>query len=193
LSLDTENYSALKSLGALHAKRGNAQQAIEMMLRAEAASGSRGERIALLWEAATLADGKLADPGKALELYQRVLKLEPDHVEAGQRVADQLVAAKRWDDVLPVLEMLARLAEGQDKAERGRRQAQLGKAYEELHRTEKAARHHLMSVEANPDIHAAARRPAAVLMVATTTDGNNESAAQRREEVDRRYRDILAH
>src|SRR5439155_15510181 len=192
LSLDTENYSALKSLGALHAKRGNAQQAIEMMLRAEAASGSRGERIALLWEAATLADGKLADPGKALELYQRVLKLEPDHVEAGQRVADQLVAAKRWDDVLPVLEMLARLAEGQDKAERGRRQAQLGKAYEELHRTEKAARHYRMSVEANPDSLDAALGLAAVLMIEAKANEGNESAAEQWKEVDRRYREILA-
>src|SRR5262249_5322530 len=133
LAQDPENLAGLKSLAQLHVKRGNWEKAVEMDLRAEAASGSRSERIALLWEAAQTVDQKLNDPPRALELYERVLKLDPDHVEAGQRVADRLVTAKRWDEALPVLEMLARQAEGLDHIERSRREAQLGKAYEELH------------------------------------------------------------
>ncbi len=194
IAIDPENLAALKTLGALHEKRNNWQQAVEMLLRAEGASGSRQERIGLLWEAAQLVDQRLEDPTRALELFERVLKLDPDHVDAGTRVADRLVAAKRWDDALPVLEMLARQAEGEsiDRHERSRRQAQLGKAYEEVHRTEKAARHYRLAVESDPDSLEAAIGLAYVLMAEAKVNEGNESAQEQWKEVDRRYREILA-
>ncbi len=195
IALDPESLGALKALGRLHEKRGNWGQAVEMLLRAEAASGSRSERITLLWEVAQLVDQRLEDPTRALELYERVLKLDPDHVEAGQRVADRMIAAKRWDDALPVLEMLARQAEGKDSVdrhERSRRQALLGKAYEELHRTEKAARHYRLAVEADPDSLEAAIGLAYVLVAEAKANEGNESAQEQWKEVDKRYREILA-
>jgi golgin subfamily B member 1 len=192
ISLDAENFEALKTLGRLHQKRGNWEQAVEMLLRADAAGPTRIERVALLWEAAQVADQKLEDPGRALELYERVLKLDPDHVEAGQRVADRLVSMKRWDDALPVLEMLARQAEGLDRLERSRREAQLGKAYEALHRTEKAARHFRLAVDADPDSLDAAIGLAAVLMAEAKVHEGSEQAIEMWKEVDRRYRELLA-
>jgi tetratricopeptide (TPR) repeat protein len=192
LSLDAELLDALKGLGSVHADRGNWEKAVEHQLRAEGVSGSRNERVELLWNTAQLVDLKLNDPNRALELYERVLKLDPDHVEAGQRVADQLVAAKRWDDALPVLEMLARQAEGLDRHERSRRQAQLGRAYEALHRTEKAARHYRLAVEADSDSLDAALGLAAILMIEAKANEGNESANEQWSEVDRRYREILA-
>ncbi len=192
IELDKDNLDALKTLGALHEKRGNWQQATEMLLRAEAASGSRGERIQLLWQAGQLVDQRLEDPARALDLFERILKLDPDHIDAGTRVADQMVAAKRWDDALPVLEMLARTSEGLDRLERSRRQAQLGKAYESLHRTEKAARHFRLAVEADPDSVDAAIGLATVLMAEAKAHEGSEQAAEMWKEVDRRYREILA-
>ena len=197
IALDPQNYAALAALGELHAKRGTWTTAIEMMLRAETSSGSRGERIALLWEAGQIAEQRLADPQRAFELYERVLKLDPDHAAAGEQVADTLVAAKRWDDALPVLEMLARHAETlgdgkKDRKETSRRQALLGKAYEELHRTEKAARHYRLAVEADPDSLDAAIGLAYVLMAEAKAGEGTEQAAEQWKEVDRRYREILA-
>jgi tetratricopeptide (TPR) repeat protein len=192
ISLDNENLPALKALGALHEKRGNFKQAVEMLLRAEAASGSRSERVALLWHAASLTDQELEDPTGALELYERVLKLDPDHVDAGQKVADRLVSTKRWEDALPVLEMLARQAEGLDRLERSRREAQLGKAYEALHRTEKAARHFRLAVESDPDSLDAAIGLAGVLMAEAQSQEGTDKAAETWKEVDRRYRELLA-
>jgi tetratricopeptide (TPR) repeat protein len=192
IALDPENLLALKTLGALHQKRGNWQNAVETLVRAEAVSASRAERIQLMWDAAQIVELRLADPGRALELYERVLKLDPDHVAAGQRVADRLVTAKRWDDALPVLEMLARQAEGIDKKERSRREAQLGKVYEELHRTEKAARHYRLAVDANPDSLEAAIGLAQVLMAEAKVNEGSAAAADMWKEVDRRYREILA-
>lgn len=192
LALDAENFAALRGLGAVHEARGAFGQAVEMFLRAEAASSNRTERIELLWRAGELAEHKLADPSRAAEIYERLLKLDPDHVEAGQRVAEQLVAAKRWDDALPVLEMLARQAEGLDKLERSRREAQLGKAYEELHRTEKATRHYRAAVEANPDNLDASIGLGAVLMLEAQANEGSDAAVDQWKEVDRRYREILA-
>lgn len=192
LALDAENFAALRGLAAVHEARSNTGQAVELMLRAEATSSNRLDRVDLLWRAAQLAEAKLNDLGRAVELYQRVLKLDPDHVQAGQRVADQLVAAKRWDDALPVLEMLARQAEGLDKKERSRREAQLGRAYEALHRTEKAERHYRAAVEANPDNLEASMGLAAVLVLEAKANEGTEAAAEQWKEVDRRYREILA-
>jgi tetratricopeptide (TPR) repeat protein len=192
LSLDNENLAALKALGQLHEKRGNWTQAVEMLLRAEAASGSRTERVGLLWDAAQLTDQRLEDPTRALELYERVLKLDPDHVDAGQRVADRLVASKRWDDALPVLEMLARQAEGLDRLEKSRREAQLGNAYEALHRYEKAARHFRLAVESDPESLDAAIGLANVLMAEAKVHEGSEQATAMWQEVEKRYRELLA-
>ncbi|HEX5061702.1 MAG TPA: tetratricopeptide repeat protein, partial [Kofleriaceae bacterium] len=192
LSLDNENLEALKVLGHLHEKRGNWTQSVEMLLRAEAASGSRSERINLLWDAALITDQRLEDPSRALELFERVLKLDPDHVDAGQRVADRLVANKRWDDALPVLEMLARQAEGLDRLERSRRESQLGNAYEALHRYEKAARHFRLAVESDPESLDAAIGLANVLMAEAKVHEGSEQAAAMWQEVEKRYRELLA-
>ncbi len=192
LTIDAEHLSALRGLAAVHAARANHGQAVELWLRAEAASGSRLERVELLVRAAQLTEQKLQDHARALELYERVLKLDPDHVDAGQHVADQLVAARRWDDALGVLEMLARQAEGLDKKERGRREAQLGKAYEELHRTEKAERHYRNAVEQDPENLDSAIGLAAVLMIEAQANEGSEAAVEQWKEVDRRYRELLA-
>ena len=192
LAIDAESYAALAVLAKVHESRGNTAQAVELLLRAEAASGNRIERVEHLYKAATLAEQQLKDGSKALELYERVLKLDPDHVAAGQKVADQLVSAKRWDDALPVLEMLARKAEGLDKVERSRREAQLGKAYEQLHRTEKAATHYRRAVDAMPESLEAALGLAAVLMLEAKANEGSEAANEQWKEVDKRYREILA-
>jgi golgin subfamily B member 1 len=195
LALDAEHFVALKSLAALHQRKGSWSSAVEFLQRAEAASGSRSERVELIWAAAQVADQKLNDPGKAQELCDRLLKLDPDHVDAGQRVAERLVAAGRWDEAVPVLEMLARRSEGQgDRFARSRREAQLGKAYEMLHRTEKAARHYRLAVEAEPESLDAAVGLAGVLMIeAKAHEGQaGDGAADLWKEVDKRYREILA-
>lgn len=192
LGLETENLTALKGMAAVHEDKGNWEKAVEMWLRAEAASPSRQERVEILWKAAQLGDQRLDDPQRALDLYERVLKLDPDHVDAGQRVADRMIAAKRWEDALPVLEMLARQAEGLNPLERSRREAQLGTAYEALHRIEKAARHFRVAVEQDPNSLAAAIGLAAVLMAEAKANEGAEAAAEQWKEVDRRYREILA-
>ncbi|HEY3806888.1 MAG TPA: SIR2 family protein [Kofleriaceae bacterium] len=194
IGLEPENFTALSALARVHVGRASWAAAVEMLLRAEAASSLRSERVALLWEAAQLAETKLEDDAKALELYERVLKLDPDHADAGERVATRLVAQQRWDDALPALEMLARHAEsaGLDKQTTSARHALLGRAYEELHRTEKALRHYRLAALANPESLEAAIGLAYVLMAEAKANEGTEQAAEQWREVEKRYREILA-
>jgi golgin subfamily B member 1 len=193
LSNNAEHFGTLRGLADVHERRGRWGQAVELMLRAEGVSGNRHERVELLWRAGQLAEQKLEDPARALELYERVLKLDPDHVEAGQRVAERLVAAKRWDDALPALEMLARHTEGLDARELGRREVQLGRAYEAVHRTEKAALHYRHAVEHDPDSLDAALGLTAILMAEAKANEGRAGTGEQWAEIDRRYREILAH
>lgn len=194
LSVDPEHLGALRAMARLCADKQAWASAVDHYLRAEAVAPQRGDRIALLASAAEIAEHRLEDPARALGLLERVLKLDPDHVEAGEKVADRLVATERWDDALPVLEMLARRSEGGDRLERARRQTQLGAAYEHLHRTEKAARHYRLAVEADPDNQGAALGLADTLLAeAKAGEGQaTEGAEERWREVDKRYREILA-
>lgn len=192
LAIEPGHLGALRTAAKLHQTRGAWARAIDHLLRAEEASSSRLERVEILAEAAELADSKLHDPARALELLERVLRLDPDHVEAGAQVADRLVASGRWDDALPILEMLARRAESGDRLERARREGQLGKAYEELHRHEKAAKHYRLATEADPDNLDAALGLAAMLMVEANAASDPASVEDQWKEVDRRYREVLA-
>jgi tetratricopeptide (TPR) repeat protein len=192
LAIDDQHLRALRGLADLHEKRMAWTSAVEALLRAEAASGNRIERVELLWKAGELTEFKVEDEAKAIDLYERVLKLDPDHVDAGEKVADRLVANGRWDEALPVLEMLARRAEGQDRLERARREGQLGKAYAALHRNEKAAKSYRIAVESDPDNLEAALGLAQVLMAEAKAIEGAEAAAEQWKEVDRRYREVLA-
>nr|HEX4314257.1 tetratricopeptide repeat protein [Kofleriaceae bacterium] len=114
--------------------------------------------------------------------------------DAGERVATRLVAQQRWDDALPALEMLARHDEsaGLDKQTTSARHALLGRAYEELHRTEKALRHYRLAALANPESLEAAIGLAYVLMAEAKANEGTEQAAEQWREVEKRYREILA-
>ncbi len=196
LGIDGDNLSALRTQATLHEQRGAWASAIDDLLRAEALAPQRADRIEMLTRAGELAEHKLEDPSRALGLLERVLRLDPDNVAAGHKVADRLVATERWDDAVPVLEMLARHAEGGDRLDRARREGQLGRAYEELHRSEKAARHYRIAVESDPDnLDAALGLAQTLLTEAQAAEGATAAtpaAEDRWREIDRRYREVLA-
>jgi tetratricopeptide (TPR) repeat protein len=193
LSIEPEHARALMTLAALHEKKSAWSSAIDDLLRAEAVAAQRGERIAMLTRAAEIAEQKLENTPQALGLLERVLKLDPDNVAAGEKVSDRLVAAERWEDAIPVLEMLARRSESGDRLERARRETQLGRAYEALHRTEKATKHFRLATESDPDnLDAALGLAQTLLTAAQAAEGSSASMEEQWKEIDRRYREVLA-
>lgn len=181
LELDPSYLPAMLSLIELYRKRRDWARAAQMMLEAERVSQNRLEKIKLIHSAALLHEEFLEQPEKALELHARVLALDPEHVEAGLRAAEHWVAAGRWAEAEPVLEMLARKVDPEDRVEKARREALIGRAAEALGHAEKAAKHYRFSVEADPESLEAAVGLAGLLY-----------ARQGWEEADKRYREVLA-
>jgi golgin subfamily B member 1 len=97
------------------------------------------------------------------------------------RAAEKWVAAGRWADAEPVLEMLARKSDPEDKVERSRREALYGRALKELGQSDKAARRLRAAVELDPDSLEAALGLADLLF-----------DKQEWVEADKRYREVLA-
>jgi tetratricopeptide (TPR) repeat protein len=189
--------AALRGLAAVHERRGSWARAVELLLLAEAAAPSRDERAALAWRAALIAEEHLGDATRSLELAERVLRLDPDHVGAGQRVADRLAALDRWADAIPVLERLARHAAGAPPSVRAHRDAQLGRAYAAARRLDLAAQSYRRAHDADPGAVEAALGLAAVapaLAPAAAADAAEPTDARAPwPEVDRRLRAALVH
>jgi tetratricopeptide (TPR) repeat protein len=181
LELDPTHVPSLRALIEVNRKRGDFARAAQLMVETSKHSQNRLEKVNLLFEAGVLYADSIDAPETATELFGRVLALDPEHVEAGERAAQAWVAAGRWTEAEPVLEMLARKVSATDKAEKGRREALLGKAADVLGHAEKAAKHYRLAVEADPASLEAALGLAGLLF-------SQESWT----ESDKRYREILA-
>lgn len=151
LELDPTHLPTHLALVELYRKRRDWAKAAQTMIEAERHTQNRLEKVRLLFEAAQITEEWLDRPEAAVELYARVLTLDPEHVESGLRVSRKLVAEERWAEAEPILEMLARKADPTDRDERARREALLGRAYEMTGQLDKAEKRYRLAVEADPD------------------------------------------
>src|SRR5262249_14253015 len=110
LSQDPAHVPTMVSLTALYKKRGDWLKASQMMVRAEQHTQHPLEKIKLLFEAAQIHDKRLHDQPRAMEYYAATIRLDPGHVEAGEPLAELFFREKRWNELEPILDMLARKA-----------------------------------------------------------------------------------
>lgn len=188
LELHANYLPAMLGLARLHKQRRSWANAVARLREAVTHSHNRLERVALLAEASDIAEEQLDDPELALELQRKILELDPEHAEAGLRVADRLVAEERWADAEPVLEMLARQADDDDRVEKARREALLGRACAALGKREKAAKHLQLALSADPDSLDAALGLASIRYDAAQAEGDTTAW----EALDKQYRELLA-
>ncbi|MBI4510814.1 MAG: tetratricopeptide repeat protein [Deltaproteobacteria bacterium] len=180
LELNPAHVPSMQALIELYRQRRDFARAAKLMLEAERLATNRLEKVRLLFEAALIHEEWLDQPEVAFELHARVLALDPEHVEAGNRVAAQCVAKEQWADAEPVLEMLSRKTETTDRVEKGRREALLGRVAEALGKTEKAAKCYRQALETDHESLEAALGLASLLF-----------ASKEWEEAEKRYREIL--
>ena len=147
LELEAGHLPSLMALVDLYTKRKDWGRAARMMIEAERHSQNALEKVRLLHDAAHIWEAELGQPEKAVELEARVLEIDPEHVEAGARAAAHWVRTGNHADAEPVLEMLARKAE--DKQERARRLAELGRVTMAQGKHEKAEKVFRQAVEAD--------------------------------------------
>ena len=194
LELDSGHRDALLSLARLHRLRSSWTNALEMLVRAQAHTPNRLERVEILIEAADLAESELSDDERSLALRQQVLELDPEHEQVGRLVSERLIADESWQDALPILEMLARKAE--DSVDVAWTEHALGKALAATGELDDAIGHYRKAYEADGNDPAIAQSLAGALFARAKTASNDDeeeqALADRWGEVDTLYREVLA-
>lgn len=154
LEIDPTHVPSMTALVEIYRKNGDFLKAAKLLVEAVPHTPNRLERTRLLVEAGEIYDG-LDDKRKATQLYLDALAVDPEHVEAGERVAELLWQAERFADLVPVLEMLTRKeAEPALQVERLTRLAHAAKA---LDLDEKVGKAYARAAEIDPS-HLIAQR-----------------------------------
>jgi tetratricopeptide (TPR) repeat protein len=100
----------MEELVQLYADRGDWLKAAQMMVAAEAFTPNLLDKIRLLYDAARIYLEKLNDRERATEYFAAVVALDPEHVDAGEPLAELYFEAGNWSALSPVLDMLVRKA-----------------------------------------------------------------------------------
>jgi tetratricopeptide (TPR) repeat protein len=107
LEVDATHVPSMTALVEIYRKHGEFLKAAKLLVEAVPHTQNRLERTRLLVEAAEIYQG-LEDRRKATDLYLDALNVDPEHVEAADRVSELLWSAERYADLVPILEMLTR-------------------------------------------------------------------------------------
>jgi tetratricopeptide (TPR) repeat protein len=154
LELDATHVPAMLALVEIYRKNGEFLKAAKLLVEAVPHTHNRLERTRMLVEAGEIYHG-LEDLKKATQLYLDALAVDPEHVEAGERVAELLWQAERYNDLVPVLEMLTR--KEVEPSLQIERLCRLGRAAKALGENEKAYKAYARAAELDPS-HLEAQR-----------------------------------
>ena len=171
LELDSTHVPSMTALVDIYRKNGEFLKAAKLLVEAVPHVQNRLERTRLLVEAGEIYDG-LEDKKKATDLYLDALSVDPEHVEAGERVAELLWHSERYQDLVPVLEMLTRKSERAQSGERAQapvplqvdRLVRLGRSAKALGLSEKVGKAYSRAAELDPTNLEAQRGRAELLL-----------------------------
>src|SRR5581483_8919091 len=147
LELDATHVPAMSALVEIYRKNGEFLKAAKLLVEAVPHTHNRLERTRMLVEAGEIFHG-LEDLKKATQLYLDALAVDPEHVEAGERVAELLWQSERYKDLVPVLEMLTR--KEVEPSLQIERLVRLGRAAKALGENEKAHKAYARAAELDP-------------------------------------------
>lgn len=107
LEIDPQHIGTTVALAELYRSRSEFQRAAKLYCEAEQHTQNRLDKTRFLVEAGRQCLA-IDDRQKALELFQRALQIDPEHVDAAQHAVDLLLGELRPKEALPILEMLGR-------------------------------------------------------------------------------------
>jgi len=188
LSLDARHQKALVALAHLHQHGGQWANAASRLVEAAECTASRRDKIDLLLQAATVYDERLDQHDRALGVWLKVLELDPEHEVAGRSAADRLCAAARWQEALPICEMLVRTAPPDDRLDRARREVELARVCAATGMLQKAVKHFRNAQAADPGKVEAALG----LSAALHESAQEQPSPERWREAQQSHRDLLA-
>lgn len=129
---DPTSSEAVVFLSRLYEELGKDEQLAELLTEQIEAAQARGDGAAELNLEVRLGEiyeSKLAQPGRAVEAYRRVLERNPDHSGALSSLVRLHRAAEQWEPCAAALARLVDLVEGEEKA---RIHRELAQCYEAL-------------------------------------------------------------
>ncbi|MCP4443763.1 MAG: tetratricopeptide repeat protein [Myxococcales bacterium] len=188
LELSAHNLEALTCLARLHKSEGAWESAVNRLVDAADASANRLDRVGMLQQASALCESKLGDAKRGLNLLRRVLEVDPENIEAGLQIAESLVAAEQWREALPVLEMIVRRTDPEDRIELSARSMEVGRICTRLGEHDKAEEHLSKAVELDAQSLDAALALGDALFAAALLHKESERWLR----VDKHYRSMLA-
>ncbi len=142
LAIDPTHVPSMLTLLNLYKRRGDSMKAAQLMVRAVEYTPNVLEKTRLLYEAGKIALSELGDEAGAAELLARTLELDPEHVEAGEPLADIYFRRGEWAKLVPILEMLVRKADRKARGELNVSYYRLAKACAELGDSDKALKYY---------------------------------------------------
>lgn len=93
---------ALDKLLELHSRAARFEDEMELLVLAARLPFEADHRLQMRRRAAAIANEKLGDAGRAMELYRDVLETEPEDLDALAKLADLYEAAGRWPELLGI-------------------------------------------------------------------------------------------
>ena len=114
LTIDESHVPTMEELVRLYSSRGDWMKAAQTMVRAEGFTQNVLEKVRLLHEAARIYHERLGQKDEAKQYFAAVLALDPEHVPAGEPLADLYFESGQWTELSPVLDMLVRKAGQRD-------------------------------------------------------------------------------
>jgi tetratricopeptide (TPR) repeat protein len=147
LSLNPAFVPAMHALTQIYQKRGDWLKAAQMMVRAEEQTTNPLEKARLLYEAGRIYREKLENELNASELFARVLELDPEHVEAGEPLAEIYFRDEQWRKLEPIVEMLVRKADKKDNKELNQLYYRVARTADELGNPDKALKYYKLAYD----------------------------------------------
>ncbi|MBW2733345.1 MAG: tetratricopeptide repeat protein, partial [Deltaproteobacteria bacterium] len=133
-----DNLETVVALAELHRSRDDFGKAARMLAEAARISQNSLERVKFLFDAAELTLDKIRDPEKALEIYEQLLEVDPEHLAGAERAVDLLLAAEDFSKALPLLETVLRKTDSSGRKPRLERNLQLANAAQRLGNVDRA-------------------------------------------------------
>ena len=142
LSLDGGHVPTMLALTALYDRRGDWLKGAQMRVRTEQQTVNPIEKVRLLHEAGRIYQDRLERELDASELFAQVIELDPEHVEAGEPLAEIYFRDEKWAALEPILDMLVRKATDRklDAREMSTLYFRLARTSDELQNNDKALR-----------------------------------------------------
>jgi tetratricopeptide (TPR) repeat protein len=147
LELDPSYAPAMTALAAIYRQNGEFLRAAKFLVEAVEHTVNRLERTRLYIQAAEMYE-RIDDPIKAISLYRATLEEDPEHPHAAERAADLLWATQRYEELVPVLELLSRKEASPNVIVE--RLARLGKAARSIGDEDKADKAYARAAELDP-------------------------------------------